>query len=190
MKSYIVALLPIAGAAVAQRKTWLEWGLPECSVECLDTAIASATKCSAGDWDCFCIADNYRNTYDAAVGCVLAKCGQDVSIGTYQMFLPLHRYSELRIEPANSRIPGKVLPAAAALCEVIVGPYTETWTDGQPPATPAPTGASATGPAAGTTATAPAAAGTSPASSSPSSGAVQLSVGLGAAVPLVLAAIL
>ena len=96
---------------------------------------------------------------------------------------------------ANSRIPrraGKVLPAAAALCEAVVGPYTETWTDGQPLATPAPSGAATqTGAVTGTTATAPAASGTSPASGSPSSGAVQLSVGLGAAaIPLVLAAML
>jgi len=84
MKSFIVALFTLASAAVAQQeKTWLDWGLPECSVECLEKAVGSATKCSAADWNCFCIAENYRNTYDAAVGCVLAKCGQDISIGTF-----------------------------------------------------------------------------------------------------------
>ena len=94
MKSYIVALFALASAVVAQQqKTWLDWGLPECSVECLEKAVGSATKCSAADWNCFCIAENYRNTYDAAVGCVLAKCGQDVSIGTflYSSFSSLNR---------------------------------------------------------------------------------------------------
>ncbi|KAK1750377.1 hypothetical protein QBC47DRAFT_120750 [Echria macrotheca] len=160
MKAVILTLLAAVGAAVAQ-KTFADYNLPECSIDCLNKAVDSATPCKPNDLDCFCIADNYRATYDAAVGCVLQKCGQDVAIG-------------------------QVLPAAAKLCEEVAGPYTETWSDGQAvPVTPAPT-ADATGSGVATT-TAAATTTTAVATSTPASGVGRFSVGLGAVVPFALA---
>ncbi|KAK5655203.1 hypothetical protein OQA88_6102 [Cercophora sp. LCS_1] len=165
MKSAILLLLAAAGAALAQKT--LEDYMPKCSLDCLKDGMKSV-GCETTDLDCFCVPDNYRGIYTAALACTLQACGQDVSVA-------------------------EVLPAAAGMCEEVAGPYTETWVDGSAvPVTPAPTpSASGTGvvPAetTGTTATETTAAAETTAAGS---GAGAVRAGLGIVAPLVLAAVL
>ncbi len=84
------ATLLVAAGVVAAQKT-LEDYIPECAIQCLKEGISAATTCDANDLECFCIADNYRATYSAAVGCVLADCGQDVSVGRLRLLLKCRR---------------------------------------------------------------------------------------------------
>ncbi|KAK0723331.1 hypothetical protein B0T26DRAFT_605615, partial [Lasiosphaeria miniovina] len=86
--------LVAAMAGVAMAQTLADF-IPECAVKCLTDGVAAATNCKPDDLDCLCIADNYRATYTSAVSCVLAACGNDVSVS-------------------------EVLPAAAHMCEVVV----------------------------------------------------------------------
>ncbi|KAI1844475.1 hypothetical protein JX265_010030 [Neoarthrinium moseri] len=87
-----VAVIALAGAAAAGS---IGDFVPKCAVGCLEDGVKSATPCAVDDLNCVCIADNYRNTYTAAVSCVLQSCGSDTAVG-------------------------EVLPGAAHMCEVVL----------------------------------------------------------------------
>ncbi|KAK3387925.1 hypothetical protein B0H63DRAFT_471179 [Podospora didyma] len=173
---YSLALLAAAAGAMAA-DTFASYGVPECAIKCLNEGLTGATKCKAEELECFCIADNYRATYTASVNCVLAACGDDVSVT-------------------------EVLPAAAHLCEVVAGPYTETstaYTTAAPvaasttpaAASPSTTLASSSVVAGGLNGTATSATSSAPAatSSQAKNGAAGVVAGMGAAVPMLLAAL-
>ncbi|KAH6851356.1 hypothetical protein B0I37DRAFT_133994 [Chaetomium sp. MPI-CAGE-AT-0009] len=121
MKCFPLFLGAVAVACAASQS--LSTYIPNCAVDCLTTAIGTATSCKGPeDLECFCIADNYRAIYDSAVTCVLQACGSDVAIG-------------------------EVLPAAARMCEEVTEPSSKPVTSvGSPTttATPAPAAASTT----------------------------------------------
>ncbi|GAB1313715.1 hypothetical protein MFIFM68171_03925 [Madurella fahalii] len=147
MKYYFAALLAAAAIVTGAAETISDY-LPECAIDCLNTAIGDVTTCSGPeDLECFCIADNYRAIYTSGVSCVLQACGNDVSVG-------------------------EVLPAAARMCEIVVersgAPVTSV---GFPSST------SSTAPAAGQN-TAPADPPSSTTTDAPDSGAMGLSAGM------------
>jgi hypothetical protein len=84
-----ITLLSAAAFGVSAAAESLSTYMPACSVDCLTTAIGTATTCKGpDDLECFCIAENYRAIYDSAVACVLQACGSDVSVGKI-IYLPL-----------------------------------------------------------------------------------------------------
>ncbi|KAK4234179.1 putative GPI-anchored protein 7 [Achaetomium macrosporum] len=112
-----VALISAATVAASAAAESLSTYLPACSIDCLTTAIGTATTCKGPeDLECFCIAENYRAIYDSGVACVLQACGNDVSVG-------------------------EVLPAATHMCEVVVARSGSTVTSvGYPASTANPSG--------------------------------------------------
>ncbi|PNP46135.1 hypothetical protein TGAMA5MH_02170 [Trichoderma gamsii] len=66
--------------------------IPPCAVPCIQSAITSATTCSADDFACACETANFDAIQAASINCVVAACGADVAIN-------------------------QVLPAVQALCD-------------------------------------------------------------------------
>ncbi|KAI9172621.1 hypothetical protein HJFPF1_02128 [Paramyrothecium foliicola] len=73
----LAATAALSGFASAQDKADY---LPECSLDCLNTATEQATDCSLDDAVCWCVQENYENIYDAGVACVLQACGPDRAV--------------------------------------------------------------------------------------------------------------
>ncbi|PWI63934.1 hypothetical protein PCL_02790 [Purpureocillium lilacinum] len=82
----VIAILTLATLVSSQTRE----DIPSCARPCLDDAIKSTTSCAIDDFACVC--KNFGSIQGAAVGCVLAKCGQDTALN-------------------------KVLPATKKLCE-------------------------------------------------------------------------
>ncbi|KXX73770.1 putative GPI-anchored protein 7 [Madurella mycetomatis] len=96
MRCFVAVLVAAAAFFVSGAAETINDYLPECAIDCINTAIGDATTCGGpDDLECFCIADNYRAIYTSGVNCVLQACGNDVSVG-------------------------EVLPAAARMCEIVV----------------------------------------------------------------------
>ncbi|KAL6803219.1 hypothetical protein GGI42DRAFT_324092 [Trichoderma sp. SZMC 28013] len=54
--------------------------IPPCAVPCIQSAIASATTCSATDYACACSSANFQNVENASITCVVTACGADEAI--------------------------------------------------------------------------------------------------------------
>ncbi|CCC12823.1 hypothetical protein SMACR_09018 [Sordaria macrospora] len=174
MKFSAITLLA-AAAGLAAAKT-LEDYVPKCSQQCLKDAQSSATDCKEGDLPCFCILENYHNIYDAGVSCVLLKCGNDVAVGEV---LPAI------VSMCDAELPGG---ASGALPSTVSTTGIARPTDADAATTVTTVTASTTSGEGKATATSSSAAPT--ASDDKDSSAGSLVAGLGAAVPLVLAAML
>ncbi|OLN88244.1 hypothetical protein CCHL11_00075 [Colletotrichum chlorophyti] len=90
---FTAATLALVGLAAAQSLSQF----PQCSQECLSSAITENGECSVGDFDCLCTPENFQSIVEGSLPCVLDACGEDVSVN-------------------------QVLPAAASICgDVITG---------------------------------------------------------------------
>lgn len=154
MRCFVVLFTAAAAFLVSAAAETINDYLPECAIDCLNTAIGDATTCGGpDDLECFCIADNYRAIYTSGVGCVLQACGNDVSVGTKILPLPPAASSPeswLCFLTSNVPLyPGEVLPAAARMCEIVVERSGNTTTSvGSPSATSSttPTASESTAP--------------------------------------------
>ncbi|KAL7897171.1 hypothetical protein HDV63DRAFT_87711 [Trichoderma sp. SZMC 28014] len=54
--------------------------IPPCAVPCIESAITSATTCSATDFVCACQTANFNAIQAASLSCVITACGADVAI--------------------------------------------------------------------------------------------------------------
>lgn len=101
MKTQVSAIAILTLAALANSQ------VPSCARPCLDDAIKSTTSCAIDDLACVC--KNFGSIQGAAVGCVLAKCGQDTALSTVGLTARIWFHT-------NCDITDKVLPATKKLC--------------------------------------------------------------------------
>ncbi|KAK3400694.1 hypothetical protein B0T20DRAFT_348409 [Sordaria brevicollis] len=172
------AILSVAAAAGFAAAKTLEDYVPQCSLQCLKDAQKSATDCKEGDLPCFCILDNYHNIYDAGVSCVLLKCGNDVAVG---QVLPAI------VSMCEAELPGG---ASGALPSTVSTTDIARPTDDKAAATTGTTVATVTASTTAGDGKAVATSSSAAPTATEDSSAGALAAGVGAAIPLVLAALL
>ena len=99
---FVSILLAATAAASGALAHGLEDYVPECSIECLDKAVASATTCEKDDLPCFCVLENWHAIDNASTQCVITACGQDVAAGKFK---PLMQYSSPTLEQRTRPVP-------------------------------------------------------------------------------------
>jgi len=81
MKTFSVVALALATMASAQSLA----DIPSCAQTCIKDAVKQATSCDVADVACVCA--EMDKVQSAAVGCILAGCGQDKAISTTHLLV-------------------------------------------------------------------------------------------------------